>query len=153
MTLIMDRLGTPDQLMTEGSILFLEDLDEPLYSYDRMLTHMRNTGMFDHIHGLIIGELLNIKNEEIPFGKTVDEIVLDICGDLDIPIVTNFPCGHGRFQATLPLSLPVKFSGKFFRNNINTIRISSKKGLVSAELHLVWNDVYCRYRWNHYRQY
>jgi len=108
MTLIIDRLGTPDQLMTEGSILFLEDLDEPLYSYDRMLTHMRNTGMFDHIHGLIIGELLNIKNEEIPFGKTVDEIVLDICGDLDIPIVTNFPCGHGRFQATMPLSLPVK---------------------------------------------
>ncbi|NOZ75440.1 MAG: hypothetical protein GXO90_08720 [FCB group bacterium] len=49
-----------------------------------------------------------MKDQEIPFGRTVDEIVMDVCGDLDIPIISNFPCGHGKFQATLPISVPVR---------------------------------------------
>ena len=49
-----------------------------------------------------------MKDQEISFGKSTDDIVLEICGDLDIPIVTNFPCGHGKYQATLPISLPVE---------------------------------------------
>ncbi|MFQ6678680.1 MAG: LD-carboxypeptidase [Fidelibacterota bacterium] len=108
MTLLMNRLGTPDQLKTDGCILFIEDIDEYLYSLDRMLVHMRTAGMFDKILGLIIGELVDVKDEKIPFGKTTDEIILNVCDDLDIPIMANFPCGHGKYQATLPISLPVR---------------------------------------------
>ena len=64
--------------------------------------------MFENIRGLIVGELTEMKDQTIPFGKTTDEIILDVCGDLNIPIVTNFPCGHGIYQATLPISLPVE---------------------------------------------
>ncbi len=109
-TLLANRLATPDQLKTENSILFLEDVDEYLYAFDRLLYHFRQTGMFDQIKGLIIGELVGMKDQKIPFGKTTDEIVMAVCGDLDIPIVTHFPCGHGRYQATLPLSIPVRLS-------------------------------------------
>ncbi|MBT6711885.1 MAG: LD-carboxypeptidase, partial [Candidatus Marinimicrobia bacterium] len=49
-----------------------------------------------------------MKNDAEPFGKSTDEIVLDVCGDLDIPIISNFPCGHGTFQATLPISVPIQ---------------------------------------------
>ena len=108
MTLLINRLGTADQLNTDGCILFIEDINEYLYSIDRMLIHMRNAGMFENIHGLIIGELVEMKDEKTPFGKTTGEIIMDVCGDLDIPIVTNFPCGHGKYQATLPISLPVR---------------------------------------------
>jgi len=119
-TLLSNRLATPDQLKTENTILFLEDVDEYLYAFDRLLYHFRQTGMFDQIKGLIIGELVEMKDQKIPFGKTTDEIVLDVCGDLDIPIVTHFPCGHGRYQATLPLSIPV--------------RLTADKGQVSLDL-------------------
>jgi muramoyltetrapeptide carboxypeptidase LdcA involved in peptidoglycan recycling len=61
--------------------------------------------MFDNIKGLIFGELKDIKDQEIKFGRTTDQIILDICGDLDIPIISNFPCGHGKFQSTLPISV------------------------------------------------
>lgn len=108
MTLLINRLGTPDQLNTDGCILFIEDVNEYLYSFDRMLVHMRTAGMFDNIHGLIVGELVDMKDEKVPFGKTTDEIIMDVCGDLDIPIVANFPCGHGKYQATMPISLPVR---------------------------------------------
>ncbi len=109
MCLLGNRLGTKNQLNTDGVILFIEDVDENLYAFDRMLFHMKEAGMFENIRGLIVGELTEMKDEIIPFGKTTDEIILDVCGDLNIPIVTNFPCGHGNYQATLPISLPVEF--------------------------------------------
>lgn len=103
--LLLNRLGTPDELDTSGSILFIEDIGEKLYKFDRMIYQMKTAGVFDNIRGLIIGELVGMEDTDPPFGKTSDEIVMDICGDLDIPIVTNFPCGHGRYQATMPISI------------------------------------------------
>jgi muramoyltetrapeptide carboxypeptidase len=110
LTLLANRLATPDQLDPDGAILFLEDVHEYYYAFDRLLYHLRQTGSLDRIRGLIIGELTDMKDSEIPFGRTTDEIVWDVCGDLDIPIVTNFPCGHGKYQATLPLSVPARLT-------------------------------------------
>ena len=103
--LLLNRLGTPDQLQTDGAILFIEDIGEQHYRFDRMIVQMRNAGMFDKINGLIIGELVDMQDTDPPFGKTTDEIIMDVCGDLNIPIMTNFPCGHGKYQTTLPLSI------------------------------------------------
>jgi Uncharacterized proteins, homologs of microcin C7 resistance protein MccF len=46
------------------------------------------------------------KRKIFPFGRSSDEIIMDICGELEIPIVSNYPCGHGKYQATLPISIP-----------------------------------------------
>jgi len=108
LTLVMEKLATPDQIDTAGSILLLEDIDEKLYAFDRMMLHLKNSGSLDHIKGLVIGEMLEMRDSKIPFGKSTDEIVLDICGDLDIPIISHFPCGHGDYQATLPISHEVE---------------------------------------------
>ena len=108
LSLVMNRLGTDGQINTTGCILFLEDLDEYLYSFERMLVHLQTAGVFNNINGLIIGELIDMKDQEISFGKSTDDIIMEICGTMDIPIVTNFPCGHGKYQATLPISLPIE---------------------------------------------
>lgn len=112
MTLLINRLGTSDSLDTDGVILFLEDLDEYLYSFERMLVQIRTAGMLNNIAGLIIGELHEFKDQDVAFERNTDEIVMDICGDLEIPIVSNFPCGHGTYQATLPISIPVELYAK-----------------------------------------
>lgn len=112
MTLLINRLGTSDSLDTDGVILFLEDLDEYLYSFERMLVQIRTAGMLNNIAGLIIGELHEFKDQDVAFERNTDEIVMDICGDLNIPIVSNFPCGHGTYQATLPISIPVELYAK-----------------------------------------
>ena len=49
-----------------------------------------------------------MKDQDVSFGKSTDEIIMEICGNMDIPIVTNFPCGHGKYQTTLPISLPIE---------------------------------------------
>ena len=108
LTLVIERLGTKDQLDTRGSILFLEEIDEQLYAFERMLLHLRNSGSLDQIHGLVIGEMLEMGDGDEPFGKDTDDIVLDVCSDFDFPIISNFPCGHGDYQATLPISHEVE---------------------------------------------
>ena len=108
LVLVIERLGTQDQIDTLGAILFLEDIDEKLYAFDRMMLHLKNSGSLDHINGLVIGEMLEMGDTEVPFGKDTDEIVLDVCSDLDIPVISNFPCGHGDYQATLPISHEVE---------------------------------------------
>jgi muramoyltetrapeptide carboxypeptidase len=108
LTLVVERLGTQGQIDTAGSILLLEDIDEKLYAFDRMMLHLKSSGSLDQIKGLVIGEMLEMGDTEDPFGKSADEIVLDVCRDLDIPIISNFPCGHGDYQATLPVSHQVE---------------------------------------------
>lgn len=104
LTLLNVRLGTPAQIDTRGAILFIEDIDEMLYAFDREMLHLRESGSLDNIKGLVIGEMLEMGDTKVPFGKSVDDIVLDVCAGLDIPIISNFPCGHGDYQATLPVS-------------------------------------------------
>ena len=108
LTLLIERLGTDKQLDTSGSILLLEDIDEKLYAFERMMLHLRSSGSLAPIKGLLVGEMLEMGDSKTPFGKTTDEIIMDVCGDLDIPIISNFPCGHGDYQATLPISHDVE---------------------------------------------
>jgi len=108
LTLVIERLGTKNQLDTSGAILLLEDIDEKLYAFERMMLHLKSSGSLEHIKGLVIGEMLEMGDGKTPFGKTTDEIVLDVCSDLEIPIISNFPCGHGAYQATLPISYAVE---------------------------------------------
>ncbi|HIN46197.1 MAG TPA: LD-carboxypeptidase [Candidatus Marinimicrobia bacterium] len=110
LTLLTKMIGTRWDFDTEGTILFVEDIDEKYYRTDRDLLHLKRAGKLDGIAALVVGQMTNIEDEEIPFGKSVDEIVMDICGDGDYPIVSNFPCGHGRHLATLPLGIPTRLA-------------------------------------------
>ena len=106
--MVIERLGTTDQMETTGSILLLEDIDEKLYAFERMMLHLKRSGSLDDIKGLIVGEMTEMGDSKTPFGKTTDEIVKDVCSDLEFPIISNFPCGHGDYQATLPISHEVE---------------------------------------------
>lgn len=105
LTLLNHLIGTRWDFDTAGTILFLEDWNEKLYSLDRMFVQFRRAGRLERVRGLLVGEIAQLSDEEIPFGRSVEEIVLDACEGLDIPIVTNVPCGHGLHQMTLPIGI------------------------------------------------
>ncbi|MFC1619485.1 LD-carboxypeptidase [Candidatus Neomarinimicrobiota bacterium] len=110
MYLSLARAGTPTQLDTEGKVLFLEDVNEPYHKLETMFQQLRRGGLLDSISGLIIGEILDIPEEEIPFGISVEDIIMEACEGLDIPIVSGVPCGHGSSILTFPISLPVSLT-------------------------------------------
>ena len=86
-----------------------------------MLVHLYDAGVFKKIKGLIVGELHEFKDQDIPFGKNTDEIIMDVCGHLDIPIITNFPCGHGKYQCTIPISVHVELNALKNNPHITTL--------------------------------
>ena len=75
-------------------ILFLEEVGEHLYALDRMFYQLEKSGILDQIRGLVLGGFTNLKDTEVSFGKTLEEIVLAHFQYRNIPIAFDFPSGH-----------------------------------------------------------
>lgn len=82
------------QINYKNKILFIEDIDEYLYHIDRMMMQMKRAGFLKNIKGLIVGGFTNMKDNDIPFGKTAEEIIYDTVKEYDYPVCFNFPAGH-----------------------------------------------------------
>jgi muramoyltetrapeptide carboxypeptidase len=87
--------GTKFDIHTQNKILFIEDIDEYLYHIDRMMMNLKLGGKLDGLRGVIIGEMTDMKDNSIPFGKNVNEIILEFLKDANIPVCFGFPAGHG----------------------------------------------------------
>jgi muramoyltetrapeptide carboxypeptidase len=94
LTLIVESIGTPTEIETNGKILVVEEVGEYIYKVDRMLNQLKRANKLDQLAGLIIGHTTDIKDTDPGFGQTVEEIVLDSVKDYLYPIAFNFPIGH-----------------------------------------------------------
>jgi muramoyltetrapeptide carboxypeptidase len=102
-TLLQHLIGTEYDFDTEGAILFLEDTEEKLSDTDRALHHFAMAGKFSKIKGLIMGSLTRVKEEgDGAWGEKLEEVLQKLVPG-DVPIVSNFPCGHGKMLATFPI--------------------------------------------------
>src|SRR6185503_4380838 len=104
-TLLVNLLGTRTDFSTDGRILFLEDSEEHYYSIDRMMVHLKRAGKLSKLAGLIVGQMSKILDDTIPFGYTIDEIILQHCENTDFPIVMGFPFVHGNKQLPMPIGV------------------------------------------------
>jgi muramoyltetrapeptide carboxypeptidase len=94
MTVIYSLLQTPLSYSFENNILFIEDIGEHIYKIDRMLYAFKMAGIFNQIKGLILGGFTDMEDTDVPFGKTIEELVLEQVNTLDIPVAFNMPIGH-----------------------------------------------------------
>lgn len=103
LTILANMIGTDTDFDAEGAVLFIEDVDEYLYNIDRMLLHLKRAGRMDGLAALLLGSFTSVKDQDTPFGRDVEQIVLDHCGRGRYPIVTGFPCGHGGVNLSMPV--------------------------------------------------
>ncbi len=94
LSILYSLMGSNAQIDCKGKILFLEDLDEYLYHIDRMLMSLKRCGCFDNLNGLIVGSMTKMKDNDIPWGKNANQIIVDITKGYTFPILYNFPAGH-----------------------------------------------------------
>ena len=106
LTLLSNLIGTASDFDTKNKILFIEDIGEYLYSIDRMLYHLKRSGKFKKLAGLIIGGFTDMKDTERPFGKSMDDIIKEITTELDCPVCFNFPVSHEKKNVALKVGLP-----------------------------------------------
>ena len=97
---ITGSISTPT---LEGNILFIEDLNEHLYHLDRMLLHLKRAGSLSQLAGLVVGGFTEMKDNAIPFGQTVEAIILQHVQAYNYPVAFQFPAGHLDRNLALPL--------------------------------------------------
>ena len=91
-------IGTPYQPDYTGHILLLEDINEPPYKIDRMLTQFKLAGCLDDLAGLGLGFFHNCGNQD-----DLEDIVKNIFTGINIPILAGFQFGHGNRNVTIPV--------------------------------------------------
>lgn len=94
LSILHSLCGSNSAIKTNDKILFLEDLDEYYYHVDRMLQNLARNGMFKDLKGLVVGGMNSMHDNAIPFGYSVEEIILEITKQYSYPIVFNAPFGH-----------------------------------------------------------
>lgn len=103
LSLFAATLGTPAFPDLEGCLLVLEEIAEPPYRLDRMLTQLRLSGRLAGVRGIAFGHV--DPPPEIPAGEW-----LTLCREaleaLPGPVAFGLPSGHSAPNLTLPLGLP-----------------------------------------------
>ena len=103
LTLLAATIGAPWQLDARGAILFLEEVGEPSYRVDRLLTQLLTAGVLDGIRGVAVGAFSETPNAEGADLPEIQAVLLDRLGGLGVPIAYDFPFGHIDESWTLPV--------------------------------------------------
>jgi muramoyltetrapeptide carboxypeptidase len=108
LSILVASLGTPYEIETGGTILFLEDIGTKPYQIDRMLRQLKLAGKFDGVQGVVFGEMDDCHQ---PGGQnySLDEVIVRVIGDMGIPVAFGLPSGHVRTRnITLPFGVKAR---------------------------------------------
>ncbi|GAB2701457.1 LD-carboxypeptidase [Mucilaginibacter koreensis] len=94
LAMLISILGSVSDYSYDGKILFIEDVGEYLYSVDRMLRALKRAGKLAKLAGLMVGGFTELKDNDIPFGETVPEMVMNVVHEYIYPVCFDFPAGH-----------------------------------------------------------
>lgn len=108
LSILYSLLASSSDITTDDKILLIEDLDEYLYHIDRMMMALKRSGKLSRLKGLIVGAMTKMHDNEIPFGRTAEEIVRDAVAEYDYPVAYGCSIGHiGADNIALPLGMSV----------------------------------------------
>ncbi|MDP8262233.1 MAG: LD-carboxypeptidase [Candidatus Ancaeobacter aquaticus] len=107
LTSIVHMMGTPYEINTKDTILFIEDVGEYYHHFDEMLYHLKLAGKYDSVKGIVFGEMLRCGTH-----RGLVERIKETFKEYDIPILFGFPSGHSKTNLTIPLGINVSIDTK-----------------------------------------
>ena len=114
LSLIFANAASSNALNNHGKVVFIEDLDEYLYHVDRMICSLKTRGYFEGIEALIVGSMIDMNDNAVPFGSSCMELLIDHLGNFNFPILFDFPAGHDKENIALKLGFGCTFDGTTF---------------------------------------
>jgi muramoyltetrapeptide carboxypeptidase len=115
LSILCATLATPYQPSFRNKILFLEDLDEVPFRFDRMLTHLLNAGLLQQVAGVAIGINKNCFDPKAKgckeYRQTMEDVFKERLAPLKVPVVLGLPFGHVPMNATLPVGVSATLDG------------------------------------------
>ena len=105
LTAVMGSEYLPDW---DGSILFIEDVDEAVYRVDRMMTELALAGVLDRISGFVFGRCTECDPDSSYGSLTMEEMIAEHIRPRGIPAFAGTMIGHIDTQFTIPLGIDVE---------------------------------------------
>jgi muramoyltetrapeptide carboxypeptidase len=108
LAILASLCGTRHGLDARGCILFLEDVGEPAYRVDRMLTQLRGSGVLDGVVGLALGRFTQAPDSD---PHSVAHVLEEFASRLAVPAIADLPFGHVDHNWTLPVGAVARLDG------------------------------------------
>jgi muramoyltetrapeptide carboxypeptidase len=133
LSMLVASLGTPYEISTRDTILFLEDVATKPFQIDRMLMHLKLAGKLESVRGIIFGEMVDCVQQTKDQGYTLEEVVLRVVGDLGIPVAFGLRSGHvSRRNVTLPIGVRAAFNVSSGEARLKILEAATAPAAVSA---------------------
>ena len=91
--MLAELISTPYDIIVPDSILFLEDVAEPIYKIERIFYQLRLSGVLGRLRGLIVGQFT-----EYPARPQLHRhgirMIRDATAGCNYPIAFGVPIGH-----------------------------------------------------------
>ncbi|PZR22990.1 MAG: LD-carboxypeptidase [Flavobacterium psychrophilum] len=107
LSILYSVLGSVTDIDNNGKILFIEEIDEYLYHYERMLLSLKRAGKLSGLKAVIVGSMVDIKEATLPFGRDDMQITLE---HFDCPVYFGFPSGHISDNRALIMGREIRIS-------------------------------------------
>jgi len=132
LSMLVASLGTPYEIRTTGTILFLEDVATKPFQIDRMLMQLKLSGKFENVRGMIFGEMTDCVQQRDQ-GYSLEEVVLRVVGDLAIPVAFGLRSGHvSQRNVTLPIGVRAALSVNSREARLTILEAATAPAAVSA---------------------
>ena len=101
LSLMVTLMGTPFEPDFDGAILFLEDVSEPPYAVDRMLTHLWLTGKLEQVAGIAFGKFTDDGYDSNTL--SMEQVLRERCEPMGIPTLRGLMIGHVDDMTVVPV--------------------------------------------------
>lgn len=107
LAVLVSLIGTPYFPNIKGGVLFLEDVAEPPYRVERMLTQLLHSGILARQKAVVMGQFTEFKLTPHDKGFKLNTVFDWLQSQIKAPILTNLPYGHVPTKVLLPMGAKV----------------------------------------------
>lgn len=118
LSVLAGLVGTPFEIDTAARILFLEDVDEPVYRVDRYLAQLALAGKLQAAAGILLGGFTMSEGSASGFDTDITALLDEYFGQLEVPVLAGLPAGHQRENWVLPMGALVEVNADAHRVSV-----------------------------------
>ena len=107
LSVLVSFIGTPYFPKIKGGILFLEDVAEPPYRVERMLSQLLHAGIFAKQKAILMGQFTDYKLTPHDKGFKLKTVFDWLQSQIAAPVLSNLPYGHVQTKVMLPVGAKV----------------------------------------------
>ena len=105
--MLVSLIGTPYFPKIRGGVLFLEDVAEPPYRLERMLSQLLHAGVFASQKAVLLGQFTGYKLTPHDKGFNLKTVFAWLQSQISAPVLANLPYGHVQTKVLLPVGAKV----------------------------------------------